>query len=111
VTRVNLRVALTSPNSERGPFLPEEVIPNWTEIQPEIVALAERLHVEHARDDKAMLAYCTLQVVLAPVLESLIVIDRYLYLTERGVTCHVLPVFDAATSPRNLAIIARKTHQ
>lgn len=91
--------------------MPEDRIPNWAEIQPEIAALATRLHAEHVDEDKAMLAYCTLQVVLAPVLESLIVLDRYLYLTERGVQCHVLPVFDAATSPRNLAIIARKTHQ
>ena len=49
-----------------------------------------------------------MQVLLQPVLETLIVVDRALYLMEAGVKVDVLPVFDEYVSPRNLAIIGIK---
>ena len=54
-------------------------------------------------------AYWALRAVLAPVVESLVLIDRVLYLTEQGIpSVELLPVFDPAISPRNFAIIASK---
>jgi len=54
-------------------------------------------------------AYWALRAVLAPVVESLLLLDRALYLTEQGVpSVELMPVFDPAISPRNFAIVATK---
>ncbi|KAI8503303.1 hypothetical protein Bbelb_191240 [Branchiostoma belcheri] len=49
-----------------------------------------------------------LQVLLQPVLETLVTVDRCLYLQEQGLKTKVGPIFDDRTSPRNLAIIAER---
>lgn len=55
--------------------------------------------------------YWSLRAALGPVLESLILLDRLLFLQEQESAFEVviLPIFDPALSPRNLAIIARKS--
>ena len=59
-------------------------------------------------------AFCALRAALAALLESLIALDRLLFLREAmggegtADACCVLPVFDPARSPRNLALVARK---
>ena len=51
-----------------------------------------------------------LRSVMAPVLESFILLDRFLYLREcGGVIPLLLPLFDEALSPRNMAIVAFKS--
>lgn len=52
----------------------------------------------------------TLSVLCCKVVESVIAVDRYRYLTERpGVQdVDVVPVFDVKVSPRNLMIVATK---
>ncbi|CAH1252241.1 RRNAD1 [Branchiostoma lanceolatum] len=49
-----------------------------------------------------------LQVLLQPVLETLVTVDRCLYLQEQGLKTEVVPIFDDRISPRNLAIIAER---
>ncbi|XP_066270916.1 methyltransferase-like protein 25B [Branchiostoma lanceolatum] len=49
-----------------------------------------------------------LQVLLQPVLETLVSVDRCLYLQEQGLKTKVVPIFDDRISPRNLAIIAER---
>ena len=39
-------------------------------------------------------------------LESLVLLDRCMYLRERGVKAELVPVFDEVTSPRNVALLA-----
>ena len=66
-------------------------------------------------------AFCALRTALAAPLESLIATDRVLFLRETlgyaalqpadqasTAACSVLPVFDPARSPRNLALVALK---
>lgn len=55
--------------------------------------------------------YWSLRAALGPVLETLLLLDRLLFLQEQGKLVEVvmLPIFDPALSPRNVAIIARKT--
>jgi hypothetical protein len=66
-------------------------------------------------------AFCALRTALAAPLESLIAMDRLLFLRETlgyaalqpadqasTAACSVLPVFDPARSPRNLALVALK---
>lgn len=55
--------------------------------------------------------YWSLRAALGPVLETLLLLDRLLFLQEqeRPFEVVMLPIFDPALSPRNLAIIARKS--
>ena len=49
-----------------------------------------------------------LQVLLQPVIETLIYLDRKIWLHECDLGCDIIPVFDEYKSPRNLALIAVK---
>nr|XP_027062236.1 protein RRNAD1-like isoform X2 [Coffea arabica] len=54
--------------------------------------------------------YWSLRAALGPVLETIILLDRLLFLQEQGsiVEAVMLPIFDPVLSPRNVAIIAKK---
>ncbi|XP_043689485.1 protein RRNAD1 isoform X2 [Telopea speciosissima] len=54
--------------------------------------------------------YWSLRAALGPLLETLILLDRLLFLQEQGnmVEATVVPIFDPRLSPRNVAIIAWK---
>ncbi|KAL8142289.1 hypothetical protein V2J09_015321 [Rumex salicifolius] len=54
--------------------------------------------------------YWSLRAALGPVVETLLLLDRVLFLQEQGGSFNVdiLPIFDPVISPRNVAIIARK---
>ncbi|KAL0091048.1 methyltransferase domain-containing protein [Phycomyces blakesleeanus] len=65
--------------------------------------------------DKQIAILWTLRALLAPVLESIILVDRWIYLKdsikdsknpEKGVW--VWPLFDSIVSPRNVVIVATK---
>ncbi|KAI3686114.1 hypothetical protein L1987_79786 [Smallanthus sonchifolius] len=55
--------------------------------------------------------YWSLRAALGPVLETLILLDRLLFLQEQGdsVEAVMLPIFNPNISPRNVALIAKKT--
>jgi hypothetical protein len=54
-------------------------------------------------------AVFALQMLIAPVIESFLVLDRIVFLEEHeGVKAFVKPTFSEQLSPRNLAIIAIK---
>lgn len=57
--------------------------------------------------------YWTLRAAFGPLLETLLLLDRLLFLQEQGSSIEVvmLPIFDPALSPRNVAIIAKKLTQ
>ncbi|KAG0613832.1 hypothetical protein M758_6G132500 [Ceratodon purpureus] len=86
------------------PQLPTSILKSiWTEVAPyqDLVG-----------------PFYSLRTVLAPVIESYILLDRLLYLKEQGelvaakcgtgagIAAHLVPIFEPATSPRNMAIIA-----
>lgn len=55
--------------------------------------------------------YWTLRAALGPVLETLLLLDRLLFLQEQNnVVSQVVmvPLFDPVLSPRNVALIATK---
>ncbi|KAK2423226.1 protein RRNAD1 [Trifolium repens] len=54
--------------------------------------------------------YWSLRAALGPLLETLILLDRLLFLQEQGsaLEAYLLPIFDPNISPRNVAIIAKK---
>ncbi|CAL1535325.1 unnamed protein product [Lymnaea stagnalis] len=57
---------------------------------------------------KRVVAYYTLRLSLAPVVESFILLDRALFLQEKGVNSVLVPIFDSKISPRNFALLAAK---
>ncbi|KAL5019616.1 hypothetical protein ScPMuIL_002508 [Solemya velum] len=52
--------------------------------------------------------FTVLQVMLQPVLESLLYYDRQAWLQEQDIRARVVPIFDEYISPRNLALTASK---
>ncbi|XP_056864355.1 uncharacterized protein LOC108814237 isoform X2 [Raphanus sativus] len=54
--------------------------------------------------------YWSIRAALGPVLETLILLDRLMFLQEQGESVEVtmLPIFDPTISPRNVAIIAKR---
>ncbi|KAL9306367.1 putative Methyltransferase domain-containing protein [Arabidopsis thaliana] len=82
-----------------------------------------RLNLEHPRDldlnatwneadafTELIGPYWSIRAALGPVLETLILLDRLMFLQEQGDSIKVvmLPIFDPTISPRNVAIIARR---
>ncbi|KAK3790011.1 hypothetical protein RRG08_016328 [Elysia crispata] len=67
------------------------------------------LYTKHKDEFQLIEIFTALQTLVQPVIESLIYNDRLLWLMERGYTnVKVLPVFNEAVSPRNLAIAVIK---
>ncbi|NXN84514.1 RRNAD protein, partial [Bombycilla garrulus] len=56
-----------------------------------------------------VVAFCTLGQLLAPAVETLILLDRLLYLREQGFQCALVPLFNPRFSPRNLVLVAART--
>nr|XP_005497631.1 protein RRNAD1 [Zonotrichia albicollis] len=56
-----------------------------------------------------VVAFCTLGQLLAPLVETLILLDRLLYLREQGFHCALVPLFNPRFSPRNLVLVAART--
>ncbi|XP_026738794.1 protein RRNAD1 isoform X1 [Trichoplusia ni] len=50
----------------------------------------------------------TLRLALAPLVETVVLLDRLLYVLEKGFSCEIWPVFDPKLSPRNHIIIAKR---
>ncbi|XP_035423381.2 methyltransferase-like protein 25B, partial [Cygnus atratus] len=57
---------------------------------------------------REVLAFLSLALLLAPLVESLILLDRLLYLREQGFQCALVPLFDPRFSPRNLVLVAAR---
>ncbi|XP_064101767.1 methyltransferase-like protein 25B [Macrobrachium nipponense] len=55
-----------------------------------------------------VVVYYSLRLLLAPVVESIILLDRLIFLYERGIEGILLPAFDPLLSPRNHVLVAIK---
>jgi hypothetical protein len=55
-----------------------------------------------------VVTYYTIRLALAPVLETVILLDRCVYLYEQGFRSLLVPLFDPLISPRNQIIFAAK---
>ncbi|KAJ7548939.1 hypothetical protein O6H91_07G033800 [Diphasiastrum complanatum] len=88
----------------RLPEVPEkELVSIWEEIEPYMALVG---------------VFWSLRAVLAPVLESYILLDRLLFLKEQALKANnedretiisqLVPLFDPLVSPRNMAIVAMR---
>ncbi|XP_063782181.1 methyltransferase-like protein 25B [Pseudophryne corroboree] len=55
-----------------------------------------------------VVAFFSLALLLAPLVETLILLDRMIFLQEKGFHCDVIPLFKPHFSPRNLVLVAAK---
>ncbi|XP_041962338.1 protein RRNAD1 isoform X2 [Alosa sapidissima] len=78
------------------------------------VGLPADLPLDQARVDTMLqqqgrvVTYFSLVLLLAPVVETLVLLDRMLFLQEQGIPSQLVPLFDPAFSPRNLVLVAVK---
>ncbi|KAM9851818.1 LOW QUALITY PROTEIN: methyltransferase-like protein 25B [Aulostomus maculatus] len=57
-----------------------------------------------------VVVYFSLALLLAPVVETLVLLDRIIYLQQNGVAAQLVPLFNPNFSPRNFVLVALKTH-
>lgn len=62
----------------------------------------------HQAQENRVVAFFSLALLLAPLVEALILLDRLLYLQEQGFHAELLPLFSPKLSPRNLVLVATK---
>ncbi|KAK5921592.1 hypothetical protein CgunFtcFv8_018946 [Champsocephalus gunnari] len=55
-----------------------------------------------------VVVFFSLALLLAPVVETLVLLDRIIYLQENGVDSRLVPLFDPNLSPRNVVLVALK---
>ncbi|XP_046583970.1 probable methyltransferase-like protein 25 [Haliotis rubra] len=75
-----------------------------SDIPPEVLSVAE----SYLPLWKDVVVFYTLRLCLAPVVETLLLLDRMLYLLEHGVPSVLVPIFDPKLSPRNYVLLATK---
>ncbi|XP_044129665.1 protein RRNAD1 [Bufo gargarizans] len=66
--------------------------------------LVEDMLAQHQK----VVAFFSLALLLAPLVETLILLDRMIFLQEQGFHCEVIPLFKPEFSPRNLVLVAAK---
>ncbi|XP_068179082.1 methyltransferase-like protein 25B isoform X2 [Antennarius striatus] len=60
------------------------------------------------RQQVRVVAYFSLTLLLAPVVETLVLLDRMIYLQENGVDSQLVALFNPNFSPRNIVLVALK---
>ncbi|KAJ8288000.1 hypothetical protein COCON_G00006590 [Conger conger] len=58
-----------------------------------------------------VVVYFSLALLLAPLIETLVLLDRMLFLEENGLQSQLVPLFDPTFSPRNLVLVAVKPRE
>ena len=55
-----------------------------------------------------VVAFYTLRLLFGPILETVLLLDRGLYLMEQGLEGCLVPIFDPRLSPRNFVLLSHK---
>ncbi|XP_059121568.1 methyltransferase-like protein 25B isoform X1 [Peromyscus eremicus] len=77
-------------------------------LDPQLPLDLAALRAQQAQENRVV-AFFSLALLLAPLVETLILLDRLLYLQEQGFYAELLPIFSPELSPRNLVLVATKT--
>lgn len=77
-------------------------------LDPQLPLDLAALRAQQAQENRVV-AFFSLALMLAPLVETLILLDRLLYLEEQGFYAELLPIFSPELSPRNLVLVATKT--
>uniref|UniRef100_A0A669CWS7 Methyltransferase like 25B n=1 Tax=Oreochromis niloticus TaxID=8128 RepID=A0A669CWS7_ORENI len=60
------------------------------------------------KEQGRVVVYFSLSLLLAPVVETMVLLDRMIYLQENGVNSQLVPLFNPNFSPRNFVLVALK---
>ncbi|KAL1530393.1 hypothetical protein AB1Y20_001300 [Prymnesium parvum] len=71
---------------------------DWAALHDELRPLLENW--------RRVVVYYVLRLLIAPLWEALILLDRLMFLRERGHPSALIPIFDPLLSPRNYALVA-----
>ena len=69
--------------------------------------LLKRIDV-HLKEWWNVVTYYSLRLLFAPLIETVILLDRCLFLLEQGSNCCLVPIFDPLLSPRNHVLLSVK---
>lgn len=78
------------------------------ELCRELQTFYRTLNPRHDERVTQLEIYWSLRALLGPLLEALIIVDRFLFLREQGVEADVVRAFDGELSPRNMVLLGRK---
>nr|XP_019961340.1 PREDICTED: protein RRNAD1 [Paralichthys olivaceus] len=76
-------------------------------LPPELPLDPERVEAMLKQQGRVVV-YSSLALLLAPVVETLVLLDRMIYLQENGVDSQLVALFDPNFSPRNFVLVALK---
>ena len=62
----------------------------------------------HLKEWWKVVVYYSLRLLFAPIIETVILLDRCLYLLEQGHESCLVPIFDPELSPRNHVLLSKK---
>ncbi|XP_022617780.1 protein RRNAD1 [Seriola dumerili] len=79
-------------------------------LPPELPLDPERVETM-LRQQGRVVVYFSLALLLAPVVETLVLLDRMIYLQENGVDSQLVALFDPNFSPRNFVLVALKPRE
>ncbi|KAI0215792.1 Protein RRNAD1, partial [Lamellibrachia satsuma] len=57
---------------------------------------------------REVVAFFSLRLCLLPVVETVVLLDRMLFLAQNGISSCLVPIFDPGMSPRNFVLLASK---
>lgn len=69
--------------------------------------MSQEIDMYLSRWDRVIKFY-SLRLMLAPVVESILLLDRLIFLKESGLRALLIPIFDSRISPRNLVLLSVK---
>ncbi|KAL1920542.1 uncharacterized protein VTP21DRAFT_919 [Calcarisporiella thermophila] len=106
--RLRSRSLTTTPTLEQADEDIDEGGLAW-KAGEELLHDCEKYHERfHPWGLRRVTVFWALRSILGPVLESLILLDRMLYLQEQGVQAQMWPLFDRVISPRNFVVVGIK---
>ncbi|XP_066930345.1 methyltransferase-like protein 25B isoform X1 [Clytia hemisphaerica] len=70
--------------------------------------LEEINYKEMLKQTKNVTVIHSLALLLGPLIESIALMDKYMFLVESGFETELIPIFDPKISPRNFAVIATR---
>jgi hypothetical protein len=75
------------------------------DLTPEQIAELGTMERDYAPRRTQVVAFWSLRCLLGPLVETLLLLDRWQYLRENGHKAHLVPAFDPRLSPRNIIIV------
>ncbi|XP_026669148.1 protein RRNAD1 isoform X2 [Ceratina calcarata] len=81
-----------------------------TDLQPQDSDINNSVITDFLNRWQQVIVFGSLRMLLAPLVETIVLYDRFLFLSEKNFVPILKPVFDSRLSPRNLVLMSRKNN-